>query len=83
MILSLDTETTGLDLRFGAKPFLVTFCDEVGENTWYEWSVDPLTREPEVVAADLVEIQKLITAADELVLQNLTGERYRQSSSAS
>lgn len=69
-MISLDTETTGLDLRHGAKPFLVTTCDEKGVNTFWEWDVDPLTREPEVVYEDLNEIQEVIDDADLLVLQN-------------
>jgi ribonuclease D len=71
-MISLDTETTGLDLKHGAKPFLVTFCDEDGVNTWFEWDVDPKTREPVVVYGDLQEIQDLIDNADSIVLQNAT-----------
>ncbi len=69
-MLSLDCETTGLDLRHGAKPYLVTVCDEDGEQQWWEWDVDPLTREPSVPDCDLVEIQEAIDDADSLVLQN-------------
>lgn len=69
-ILSLDTEGTGLDLYHGAAPFLVTFCDEQGKNTWYEWYVDPLTRKPIIPKKDLVSIQRRINTADLLILQN-------------
>ncbi len=69
-MISLDTETTGLDLYHGAKPFLVTICDEQGENTWWEWEVDPVTRQPRVPPADLHEINDTIAAADLVVLQN-------------
>lgn len=70
MMISLDTETTGLDLRHGAKPFLVTICRENGENVCWPWDVDPLTRQPDVPEEDLQEIQAEIDAADYLVLQN-------------
>jgi len=70
-MLSLDTETTGLDLHHGARPFLVTFCDDLGVNLWYEWSVDPLTRNVTIRdVQDLFNIQKLIDNADILILQN-------------
>lgn len=69
-VISLDTEDTGLDLYCGAKPYLVTICNEDGENKWWEWAVDPLTREPEIIYEDLKDIQSEIDAADLLVLQN-------------
>lgn len=69
-MISLDTETTGVDFRHGALPFLVTTCTEEGEQTFWEWAVDPLTRRPIVPAEDLDEIQATIDAVDEIVLQN-------------
>ena len=69
-MISLDCETTGLDLHHGAKPFLVTTCNEQGENTFWEWNVDPLTREPEVPRIDLDDIANTINEADLLILQN-------------
>lgn len=68
-VLSLDSETTGLDLYLGARPFFVTFFD--GEvNTFFEWDVDPLTRKVKATKADLLEIQSLISSADRLILAN-------------
>lgn len=65
----LDTETTGLDLFHGARPYLVTTAE--GEfNMWWEWNVDPLTRRPQVPEKDLRAIQVTLDEADELVLQN-------------
>lgn len=70
-MISFDTETTGLDLRHGARPFLVTYCDESGEPpTFYEWDINPLTREPIIPPEDLVAIREVIEAEDALVLQN-------------
>ena len=70
MILSLDTETTGIDLWHGARPFLVTMCDESDNNIWWEWRVNALTRTVSVVQDDLLEILDWIRSADTLVLQN-------------
>lgn len=69
-MISLDTETQGVDFRHGALPFLVTTCNEVGEQSFWEWDVNPLTRHPIVPVEDLDEIQATIDAADEIVLQN-------------
>ena len=70
MIISLDCETTGLDLIHGAAPFLVTTCEDNGTVRFWEWDVNPLTRQPEIPDADLVEIADLIDAAELIYLQN-------------
>lgn len=70
MIISLDTETTGTDLRHGAKAYLVTAATEAGDILYWEWDVDPLTREPDVREPDVAEICDLLGSADEVVLQN-------------
>lgn len=69
-IISIDTETTGLDCYHGARPFLVTTCNQAGKNTWWEWKVDPLTRKVLAIESDLLEIQQEIDRSDELILQN-------------
>lgn len=70
MILALDTETTGIDLWHGARPFLVTTANEKGENTWWEWNVEPTTRTVRCHVDELREVFKLIKETDTLVLQN-------------
>lgn len=70
MLISLDTETTGIDISFGAKPFLITTCDEEGNNTYWEWDVDPLTREPKIPTRDIREIKKVIREAAGIVFQH-------------
>lgn len=70
MIASLDTETTGVDLQHSARPFFVTFCYEDFSLKFFEWDVNPLTRQPIVPYEDLEEINALIDEADQLVLQN-------------
>lgn len=69
-MISLDTETTGLDFYHGAGPFLVTTCDDNGDVNYWHWSVDPFTREIKVPKDDLREIQNVISSASRLILQN-------------
>jgi len=67
---ALDTETTGLDLYHGAKPYLVTMAWANGEQEWWTFEVDPQTREPKIDERSLAEIQDAIDRATVLVLQN-------------
>ena len=70
MIISLDTETTGLDIAHGARPFLVTWCEKDCNPCFVEWDVDPMTRKPEIDQDDLAYIIELIDAADTIYLHN-------------
>jgi DNA polymerase I-like protein with 3'-5' exonuclease and polymerase domains len=67
---SLDTEVTGVDLHHGAKPYFVTTCDSLGNQSFWEWDVNPETRQPIIPDGDLYEIEQEINEADELILQN-------------
>ncbi len=69
-MISLDCETTGLDINHGAKPFMVQVCKENGEQQWWEWHVNPDTRKPDIPKRDLGQIQSMILDADYIVLQN-------------
>lgn len=71
-MIALDTETTGVDLRHDALPFFVTICDEGGEVRFWEWEVDPLTRNVRGPRGDLDEILLALDFAGEgeVVLQN-------------
>lgn len=69
-VLALDTETTGLDAKHGCAPFFVSTCLNGEPPVFWEWHVDPLTREVEVPDGDPEEIQAFIDSADELVLHN-------------
>lgn len=71
MILALDTETTGLDLRHGALPFYVTTCTEEGNQFNWEFHVDPLTRKPQMSEEDISDVQEIIRQCDTLVGQNI------------
>ena len=60
-LLAVDTETTGLDLRHGCKPFMVTTCDPKGQCKIWEWPVQPETRQPIIKKSDVEEIKKYLT----------------------
>ena len=64
---AVDTETTGIDLYHGARPFFVTACDQDGNQTFWEWPVDPLTRVPRIPPGDVAEVQALLDSAEEVV----------------
>lgn len=70
MILSIDTETNGLNLRHSARPFFTTICFDDNTTLYWEWDVDPLTRKPDVPREDLLEIVQHLDEADEIVAQN-------------
>lgn len=69
-MISLDTETLGVDLYHGAAPFFVTICDEEENLRWWEWDVDPLTREVQILEEDIEEIRAVFASVPEVVLQN-------------
>ena len=69
-IISLDTETTGLDLFHGCMPFAVDICYEDGSHELWEWLVDPLTRKPDIPYSDKQEILDRIAGCEEIILQN-------------
>ena len=58
--LALDTETTGLELLHGCKPFFVGTCDSSGTIKYWEWKVNPLTREPIIPEQDRIALVKHI-----------------------
>lgn len=70
MILALDTETTGFDFEFGARPFYVTTCDDNDSQVTYRWVVNPDDRTVKVPPRDIGQLKRLINSADTLVLQN-------------
>lgn len=59
-IISLDCETTGLNLFHGCKPFAVSTCDHKGQTTFWELKVDPFTREPQIPETSKEAIRKHI-----------------------
>lgn len=71
MLISLDTELTGLDLYHEARPFIVTVCQDDGTQLLWEWDVCPLTRSVTIPQADIEELRQVVAEADEIVGQNL------------
>ncbi len=68
---AIDCEATGLDLRHGAKPFFVSCCDTEGDLIYWEWRVNPKTREPIIPKSDIKEIREIFLDKDEeFVFQN-------------
>lgn len=67
---SIDTETGGTDLRHGQKPFYITTCDEEGVVQFWEWWMDPMTRQPEIPDGDLDAIREWIACDEGIVAQN-------------
>lgn len=59
-LIAVDTETTGLDSYHGCRPFFVSTCTEEGEVRFWEWDVDPFTREPLIPKEDLAEIRSFL-----------------------
>jgi DNA polymerase I-like protein with 3'-5' exonuclease and polymerase domains len=70
MIISLDTETTGIDLAHGAMPFLVTSTEVGCDPIFWEWDVDPRTRRPDIPSGDVADIAELVEAAELIYLHN-------------
>jgi len=67
--IAIDTETTGLDHFHGCKAFLITTCEE-GNQTWWETTVDPLTRDAKFSSKDLQSFKKYILEFKKWYFQN-------------
>lgn len=60
--VAVDTETTGLNRWKGARVFAVSTCDEDGNTTWLEQTVDPKTRVPQAISRkDRARLEALLT----------------------
>lgn len=68
-ILAVDTETTGLDIFHGCRPFLITACDGQTNYIW-EGSVDEYTRNVTWEQSELDEVQYLLDNADSVIFHN-------------
>lgn len=71
-IISFDSETTGLDLFHGCKPFLFIASDYLGSEENYAWwgTVDPFTREVEWDKDVLEDLQEILDNAETIVFHN-------------
>lgn len=63
-MISFDTESLGLDVYHGARPFFITTCDEQGHTEFWQWDVDPLTRNVLVDENDLDEVHRRLTTRE-------------------
>lgn len=68
--IAFDTECTGLDFHHGDVPFAVSACDYEGNTYFWEWAVDPSTRDVVVRISDLDDIQDLLDTFDSVVFHN-------------
>lgn len=59
-VIGFDTEGTGLDLWHGDKPFGFSFANMNLDTAYFEFDVDPYTREPIIEADSLGKIQRLL-----------------------
>lgn len=62
LTLSIDCETTGLDFFHGSRPYFVTTCDDEGNQQFWQWSVNPLTRDVSVPLEDVAALQRLVSS---------------------
>lgn len=69
-MFSTDTETTGIDIHHGAKPFIVSFGLEDDSVESYVWDVDPLTREPKYNSKDWKAIRRKLASKEPNIYQN-------------
>lgn len=70
VVKSADSETTGMDFYHGCRPFFVSITNQQYEQVFWSWTVDPLTREVEVMEEDLEELEAELDDCDILVFQN-------------
>lgn len=64
-LVACDTETTGLDVWHGDRPFAFSFFDDQGNTAYFEWPVHPKTREVMPVKKELEQLREFF--ADERV----------------
>lgn len=60
--VAIDTETTGLNPWVGDKPYAISAMDDQDRESFWEWPVDPFTREPEPPTKALKEVRALCSS---------------------
>lgn len=58
--VAVDTETTGLNVWKGDRPFVVSWCWNDGETGYVRWKVDPFTRRVAVDEDDVKILKKFL-----------------------
>ena len=69
-VVACDTETTGLHVHAGDRPYAVGFCDNDGNREYVRWGVDPYTRKVKVRASDVRAMNKLFSSGRRFVFHN-------------
>lgn len=71
-MLAADTETTGLYIHHGCRPFYFSGCDHDGNHFSKEWDVNPETRIPKIPKGDVVEVSDYLNSdPDGVCFQNI------------
>lgn len=68
--IAIDTETTGLNLFHGDKPFAFSACDDQGQTYWLEYRVDIKTRQPAINKKGLQSFVDMLLNYDEWVFHH-------------
>ena len=68
-MIAIDTETTGLFLHKGCKPFMITGCTYERKMVW-QWKVNPHTRESEIPQDIYKNVISTLNEHDEIVFHN-------------
>lgn len=70
VLLAIDTETNGLSIATGDRPFIVSACRS-DDKTWvWEALVNRYTRQPTWTPTTLKEIRKIVASADRFIFHN-------------
>lgn len=62
--VAVDTETTGLNVWKGDRPFIVSWCWNDGDTGYVRWKVDPFTRRVQVVEKDVEMLKEFLCNPD-------------------
>ena len=68
--IAIDTETTGLYIHHGHRAFMVSACDSFGEVFWWEFEVDPITRQVAYERSVVCEMNAVLDGYDTWVFHN-------------
>lgn len=58
--IAVDTETTGLNVWTGDRPFMIILWHENNDCDIWEWDVDPWTRQPIIPPEELQEVKDIL-----------------------
>src|SRR5271165_5575483 len=72
-MICVDTECGGLDILHGVRPFFITTCDEESNQKWWEFDVDPYTRNlSECISVDVKkEVEEGLVLGGDIIGQNI------------